>query len=181
MPTVPSKCLHDWWVSLARYKLDRFRMGTVGGQGAGDTEGHLCACWWDYGWLRGQSPPLLGNNSATQRWRGQTSRRSPGWALPEGCPGNHGCRSPQPFASLPWRRRDGGSEGSRTGGLHQELRGNSSPHAYYWGRGWPGDQFSNYTTVFKCQFLLSCSWVSLSLCFVSLSPSSLLFLAYISC
>lgn len=36
----------------------------------------------------------------------------------------------------------------------------ASAAAHHWGREQPWDQFSDYKTMFKCQFLLSCLWVS---------------------
>lgn len=105
--------------------------------------------------------PIAPNSSASQRWWGQTSLHARGGLPPEGCQGNHGCMSPQLFAPSPWRLRDGGSRGNRTGGPHRGLW--ETPAAPMpttgGGGGWLGDQFADCKTMFKCQFLLSSSWV----------------------
>lgn len=106
-------------------------------------EGHLCACWWTLGGYVGESPIAPG---ITRPHSGrQTSMRSLRWGCCLRLPRKPWLQEPPATRLLPWRRRDGGSEGSRTGGLHQEL-GKQQPRACYWGRGQPGDQFSNYTT-----------------------------------
>lgn len=49
---------------------------------------------------------LRGSKIALQRSGGQDQPvcEVRGGLPPEGCQGNHGCRSPQPLASLPWRQ-----------------------------------------------------------------------------
>lgn len=73
---------------------------------------------WEATWAESSVAP---NSSAAQRWPGPTSMCGRGGLPPEGCQGNHGCRGPQPLASLPWRQQAGGSKGNGTGGPHHGL------------------------------------------------------------
>lgn len=56
-------------------------------------------------WVAGKShPPLLPNSCAAVGGSGDRPLMWLEVGAPEGCQGNHGCGSPQPFASLPWRQ-----------------------------------------------------------------------------